>query len=129
MQLWLVRLPPSVAEALDRAEAGQEIGSLVLSGKGKALERQVRLLPYSAEALAPVNFCLAPTTAAQSDEGGKLYGFSTSSDRRHIRLEGAITHQYSLRPREGNLYDEFSRKRNEKALDLVRFTCKRRRKR
>ena len=46
-----------------------------------------------------------------------------------MRLEGAITHQYSLRPKEGNLYDEFSRKRNEKAHDLVGLTRRLRRKR
>lgn len=39
----------------------------------------------------------------------KLYGFSVNVDRSDVRLEGTVSHQFSLRPQRGNQYEEFTR--------------------
>ena len=111
-----------VANALEAAPGGAELGSLTLTGKGKELKRDVVLQPYSSDG-APTEFELeslgvdAEVGGAASRTSGKMYGISVSTGRDSVRLEGLVSQQFTLKPKQGEGYEEYIRKRNLEARE------------
>lgn len=114
-KIWIVRVPNDVAEAVDNAPGGIDLGTLTMEGKGKMCRRSITLRPYS-EGLSLIDFDLKPVSGDTGERlGGKLYGFSVAKDKQSVRLEGTVSSQFAMRPVSGNRYEDFARKRNREA--------------
>jgi hypothetical protein len=113
-KLWIVRIPNDVSDAIEAAAPQSSMGTLTMEGVGKSCTRSISLKPFH-PSFPPTNYELMPVNRSESESdgnSGKLYGFSVSKDKTNVKLEGTASSQFVLKPRLGNLYTEYLKKRN-----------------
>ena len=113
-KIWVVKVPEEFADAIDKAEAGDDLGKLHFDGKGEAGKKLLEIDDslYPPDCLAPMRFELS--RVGQSEDSTISYGVSWAEDGTDVRAEGTVTHSYILKPPlDSNSYSEYARKRNK----------------
>ena len=87
-KIWVVKVPEEFADAIDKAEAGDDLGKLHFDGKGEAGKKLLEIDDslYPPDCLAPMRFELS--RVGQSEDSTISYGVSWAEDGTDVRAEG-----------------------------------------